>query len=319
MTTPIRIDHLAEMSPLDGAVPDLREALPEAVSAAVLDGPGRLYAVLDAGRVMFLADRLEALGLDHRMIYRSPGQMDVADDDRNLDDAMADVSPYLVALPDDSALIADFFRVGEERPWHLMDKRAGVLIRSPLEMAPLLAHLRQFSFLPDELGVETFFRFQEPAMWAALATALPEREAAFAMRGAEAVVWVQDSLHDGLWDVFALRPEPALQALDPAVPVVGRLQRKALRDAVNARRARRIVREKGYLPGERAVVARDLARLLGLSQSSADAMLHTVRLFRAAPVEEHAYWWSLIEAGHQSLGVINRQMHERYGVGEFAK
>ena len=315
----LRIDPLAEISPLADGETDARGTLPAQVADVLFGGPGRLYAVLDAGRVLFLSDRLDALGVRHRMIYRSPGQLDVADDEREMDDAMADVSPYLAELPEDSALVADFFKAGEDRPWHLIDKRAGVLIRSTLEFGALLGQLRQFSFLRDEGGVETFFRFQEPAMWAALASALPERQAAFALRDIQSVIWAQDSLRDGLWDIFALRPTAVLSAIQPEVPVVGVAQRKALRQAVNARRARRIVREKGILPGERDAVARDLARLLGLSQSSADAMLHTIRLLRAAPVDEHAYWWSVIEAGTHSLGTINRQMHARYGVGEFAK
>ena len=311
---------LTQSAPFDGLPaphaadrdPALADHLPPEVVEA-LDGP--LFAVLDASRVPFLPDRLEHEGLEGRMIYRSRAR-----EDRDGDDPLAQVSPWLVRVDPESQLLADMFGADPEQPRHLMHRRAGILIAASVSFTVLLQHLRALAMPRDERGAATFFRFQEPGMLMGALVGLPTGAAAAVMDGIDRVIWPEETVEAGRWIVHVMAPAKDLHAAPRAMPVFDAAVREALALVLNRRRARAILREETGMPvPEREAKVAPLAKLLGQSQSSPAAMLHHLRLLDAAPPEERGLWRAKVASGDVSLAFVNRDMHARYGTGDFVR
>jgi Domain of unknown function (DUF4123) len=115
---------------------------------------------------------------------------------------LAAASPWLVAIDEREPLVAIWRRHGAGRNW-------GILIESPLTLADMRKHVRQFlqAMLPD--GTVALFRFFDPRIFLKyLPSASPEQQAAwfdgvnqFAVEGEDGAQhsfrWRRGCLHDG--------------------------------------------------------------------------------------------------------------------------
>ncbi|MBM2575156.1 DUF4123 domain-containing protein [Jannaschia sp. Os4] len=135
--------------------------LPSALRAALFDvpedlaapddaPPPRLYALLDAARVVGIVERLEASGLPHRCLFTGSAL-----------EAFADTAPWLVELTPDSPLLRGLFTT-TERADGLAEQEAGILIRSRATLEDLHRHLRRFTRLRDPEGNWFLFRYWSP-------------------------------------------------------------------------------------------------------------------------------------------------------------
>lgn len=107
------------------------------------------YALLDAAKIMHLAERLKASGLEHRCLY----QGDAADNH-------SDAAPWLVRLEDGNAFTRSLFSAAET-PENLWWSDPGLFIRSRRGLDDLRNHLRKFTRLQDEQDKWFYFRFWE--------------------------------------------------------------------------------------------------------------------------------------------------------------
>ena len=85
--------------------------VPEPLVEFLTNGGAHVYALLDAGRVFGLPDRLEASGLEHSCLY---------EDDASLED----VAPWLVSLQVNSSFCRSLFLAGDA-PGCLWSREAG--------------------------------------------------------------------------------------------------------------------------------------------------------------------------------------------------
>ncbi|MBB5723902.1 hypothetical protein FHS72_003549 [Loktanella ponticola] len=288
---------------------DAEGVLPVPLFDALKDGPDKLYAILDAGRVPFLAERLELGGLKGRMIYRSNRVMRSLEEG---DDPLAEVSPWLIELSADDKIVRDFFCADPDENWQMMPARAGILLRSSLTPDKVLRRFMRLSQLPDEAGADLFFRFQEPGMLGALCRAVPTDVVASILDGISAVIWTEDTVIEGQWQAHILRPTVGLQSSGWHAPKIDGVVRHAFAEVINRRRAHLILRDSDIAPSERTSMIDDLVHLLGASQSSSDAMLHHLRLVAIAPPADRPYWRHMVDKGDISLAFINRRMHDHY-------
>lgn len=162
--------------------PDPTEAEIEAAGGDPAAVPQmRTYAVLDAGKIMHLPERLDASGLDHRCLY----QGDAAQEHGN-------VAPWIVRLEEKNAFARSLFSAAEE-PDNLWWSDPGILIRSRAALDEIRGHLRKFTRVQDEQGKWFYFRFWEGWHFHVLAgrqERLPELSRLFAriLRDGAAVV-----------------------------------------------------------------------------------------------------------------------------------
>ena len=160
---------IRDVTPLDAqigispkkTVPDaLRDTIfaqPEPTTAEISPAGGdaadlplmQTYALLDAAKIMHLAERLKASGLEHRCLYQG-----------NAADYHGDVAPWLVRLEDGNAFTRSLFSAAEA-PENLWWSDPGLLIRSRSGFDDLRNHLRKFTRLQDEQGKWFYFRFWE--------------------------------------------------------------------------------------------------------------------------------------------------------------
>lgn len=115
------------------------------VERALFGNPGRnAYAVLDGARRIETRAFLEEYGATHRCLFSG-----------DLDDEIAAVAPYLLALHEEDALFDRLFDEG----WG--DAR-GIFLTSDESLSAVRAHLRTlvYATLPD--GELSVFRFYDP-------------------------------------------------------------------------------------------------------------------------------------------------------------
>ena len=99
------------------------------------DRKGEVYAVLDAAKVPGLPEMLEASDLEHVCLFQ--GQFE---------DDVRDVAPWLVKLSPDDPLTRNVFTAGDA-PWHLWDRRPGIVVGAEADMATMRRHFRRFTAL----------------------------------------------------------------------------------------------------------------------------------------------------------------------------
>lgn len=106
---------------------------------------GSLYAVLDAARGRRILELLRGSAEERRLLY-----------DGILGAALAEMGPYLVRLPPESALLDALVREGWQRKW-------GIFIVYERPFDELRRHLRRFLKVESEASREQlYFRFYDP-------------------------------------------------------------------------------------------------------------------------------------------------------------
>lgn len=112
---------------------------------ALLAEPAPLFALLDAARDDRILEILRESPEEHRSLYEGAQG-----------DGLAEVAPYLVALPRGSALIERLVREGWGRSW-------GVWLASRRPLKEVRTHLRRLLMVTVEGGERRcYFRFYDP-------------------------------------------------------------------------------------------------------------------------------------------------------------
>ncbi|WP_168222941.1 DUF4123 domain-containing protein [Oceanicola sp. D3] len=212
-------DGLAE--PLFGVSVTQARSRPQPGDIPATDSEHWTYAVLDAGRILHLPERLDGSGLRHRCLFSGRSQQD-----------MGDVAPWLVELDPTSPLTRDLFSRGEATH-HLWSAYPGLFIRTPARFEMLWAHLRKFTRLRDESGRWLYFRFWEPTTFSTLSGIAPSEEPWLGRFFGNHQFFWPDSGQDGTtWFGFCRRGEDEV-----ASPLVlGPVVLAALEAAVRRRR-----------------------------------------------------------------------------------
>ncbi len=99
-------------------------------------------SIIDTARVAGLSDRLNAAGA--KCLYQGKSEQE-----------LADVAPYLLGVPEDSAASQLVF--GE-----LWGQSAAVHVVTAASLAELRTHLRHFLMVVTEEGKNLYFRFYDP-------------------------------------------------------------------------------------------------------------------------------------------------------------
>ncbi|WP_343073672.1 DUF4123 domain-containing protein [Pyxidicoccus fallax] len=119
-----------------------------------------LFALLDAARSERILQMLGSADEQRASLYTGPEG-----------DALAEVAPYLVALPPGSELLGRLLEEGWGKAW-------GVFVTSELSFRELRRHFRRFLLVEDELGRSLYFRFYDPRVLRVfLDTCTPEHRA----------------------------------------------------------------------------------------------------------------------------------------------
>ena len=141
---------LGEVPPLQDRFGEDRSATcAPALARHLFDRPDRrLYAVVDAAAIPDLLPRLAAEELRHESLFQGKAGED-----------LAEVSPWLVELPADSANLRRLMTQSDRpgRGWYGAD--GALFLHSRADFDGLRRHLRKFTKLPDENGDWIFLRF----------------------------------------------------------------------------------------------------------------------------------------------------------------
>lgn len=139
-----------------------REAEVRALLAEpVADATDDLYALVDAAKVTFFADRADAEDLEHATLFSG----ETAEDTQS-------VAPYLVRLPSDSLLLRQALDMTEKDPRAFGGSAGVVFVRSSANLATLRAHFRRFTRQRDRSGAWFYVRFYDPTVLPAYLGAL---------------------------------------------------------------------------------------------------------------------------------------------------
>lgn len=146
----LTLRHIA-VTPHVAAVGQMPQApVPDALAGLLPLGQGggpRSYAVIDAALVPNLPELLETSGLPHRCLYRLED-----------DPALADSAPWLVELAQDCRFLRGLF-TASDRPTHLWNSGAVMLLVSEADLDGLRALLRRFTRVRDDAGRWYYWRF----------------------------------------------------------------------------------------------------------------------------------------------------------------
>jgi hypothetical protein len=125
---------------------------------ALLTQGERLYAVLDGARDPRVRALLQSANLPHQSLY-----------DGALPEALADVSPYLVALSGDDPASRRVVAAAWGGAW-------GCFIVTSLASPKLRSHLRRFLRVKTEQGKTLVFRFYDPRVLGTYLSTCTEQE-----------------------------------------------------------------------------------------------------------------------------------------------
>ncbi|HYO52169.1 DUF4123 domain-containing protein [Archangium sp.] len=118
---------------------------PEQVLTVMRAEAEPLFAVLDAARERRMLKLLQGAGEPFESLYEGEEGKE-----------LAEVAPYLVSLPKDSALLEQLMRSGWGRSW-------GLFLTSRLPFKETRRHLRKFLMIEDaSTGKQLYFRFYDP-------------------------------------------------------------------------------------------------------------------------------------------------------------
>jgi hypothetical protein len=133
----------------------------ESALGALSSAEGALFAVLDAARDDRIVEILRESTEEYRSLYEGIAG-----------EALADVAPYLAALPRGTRLLARLIAEGWERRW-------GIYLTCDRPFAEVRTHLRRFLMVvQDEDGKKLYFRYYDPATLRAFLPSCATRQAA---------------------------------------------------------------------------------------------------------------------------------------------
>ena len=148
--------------PLDtqiGAFPS--KPCPDVLAAQVFglsgDPSKHAYAILDAGRIPNLEERLEFRDEQHSCLFRGQAGED-----------LKGIAPWMVSLGPADRLTRSLF-TSSGQPGDLWMNDAAIYVRSHKGFSSRFAHFRKFTKLMNDAGNWSFFRFWEPWMLQVLA------------------------------------------------------------------------------------------------------------------------------------------------------
>ncbi len=136
------------------------EALREVLQAKE---PARLYAVVDAARgPMTIPPTLQAMTDQISCLYRGQALEEFGDD-----------TAWVVGIAPDESVLDWLIDNGFGKRW-------SIFLRSTLQLADVVRHLRKFTVIEDEEGTAHFFRFYDPrTLRQYLPVFTPEQNTAF--------------------------------------------------------------------------------------------------------------------------------------------
>ena len=267
------------------------------------DTPRQVYALLDAARSRFLPTRLETSGLEFCCLY------DLA---QNPD--LGETAPWLVRLDRDAA----FSRATLAHDAASHDPRKmlgdGIFLAGPLGLDAMRRHLKRYTVLRDEVGVQQFFRLQEPGMLDALLCVAGDAQRSDFFAGAPLMVYPRPSLEAGIWDFVSVSLPAPGAARGGALPLVDRAARKSLAIFVNDRKARLLAVSDIPDPAERVAASWTFSRLMNAGFDHPPRLIETFRLLQRCPPEAHPSFWRQVEGGQYSLRRILLNYAEHYHI-----
>ena len=141
--------------------------------------PGILYAVIDASRSpMTIPATLQAMTDKVACLYRGQALEEFGDD-----------TAWVAAINLDESVLDWLIDNGFGKRW-------SIFLRSPLQLADIVRHLRKFTVIQDDQGTAHFFRFYDPrTLRQYLPVFTTEQSAAF-FKGVQAWYCENDIRHD---------------------------------------------------------------------------------------------------------------------------
>ena len=115
------------------------------------------YALLEAGRIEGLQERLAGSGLEHTCLFKG-----------DLERTAGIVAPWLVRITKDGNFTRGLFTQGAAI-WQLWDAYAYVLLRGFVSLAELASHLRRFLYVPNSRGYRYYLSLSQPVTWDGIA------------------------------------------------------------------------------------------------------------------------------------------------------
>lgn len=279
-----------------------REPFPIELSRFVFGdavGDVELYAVMDAAKILFLEDILEASGLAYRSLF--------------LEGELNEVAPYLVQLERDHRLTSRLFTLdlAQPDPRDFLDKEGVIIISSPLGLEELSSKLRRYTMLPEENGVRRYFRFSETSMLDAALNAAGIAAVDF-FQDISAIYWSESSLDPPLWNLHQLAVNEGWQDRAGERFVLDAGVRQAMRHAMHRQKARKRALKEPIPVAARRHLAITLTRLMDAGFDEEFSMMSTWRLLAQLPAGKHEAVWMKIESGKYSLAFINMVTAENY-------
>jgi len=276
--------------------------------------PQYTYAVLDGAKITFLPDMLAASGLEYASLYEGMEFASKYDPDEFA--SLVEAGPWLVQLKADAALTRHFFADNPENPdgHYLLARDAGILLKSVWNLPDLQAHLRKFIRLPDEEGINIFFRFYEPGMLDAALSVADAGQVAELFSGLTALWWLRPSMRDNRWDAIRVTPAPETATIPGKPWVLDKPMRAAIRWGVSVLRGRKMARAHTGDIAEREARAITYARLMELGFDNDFWLGTTHDQLGQIPAADRPEMWRMIESGDYSLGPFNVMIAKRYGL-----
>jgi hypothetical protein len=208
MTRPAVPPHLwaevlgADLSPVNTAPGGVAwPHVPAALGPALFGQPQAgqewgTYAVIDAGRVPLLQERLAASDAVWCSLFAGESA-----------ETLADVAPYLVQLAPDGMITRRLFRsdLGHLSLW---DAAPAIFLRSPADIDTLRHHLRRFNRVQDADGTWLYLRMAEADCLYHIAAHLPPDQAAWLLPPPLVPAAIVHGR--GVWTHFGVVPDAAI-------------------------------------------------------------------------------------------------------------
>ncbi len=299
MSSQLRIDQISDLVPLENTF-GATDIVPELLEEPVLGGDIALFAVLDGAKVPGIVEMCMAENLRHQCLYIGEAF-----------EEHADVAPWLVELTPQAKLLRNMMTRGEAA-WHLWDRQAGILIRSPQSFDALWAHLRKFTLLPDEEGNRFFFRFFEPDFLSAVLQQAEPGEVAHFFAAIDRIVTVEQ-LRPEVWtaSVLSVDPEPEI---DPAPFVLTRRKWQAMQHVEFTRTACRLCVEYDIAASDHEEFVKTAVWLQRYGYSHDTNLVDAFVVLQQIGPDHQGPIWRTISEGDYSMGFILHETRRRFGL-----
>ncbi|OCX67322.1 hypothetical protein BFP70_01640 [Thioclava sp. SK-1] len=287
----------------DGAhAEDIMSQMRNDTSATEHMAPGRIYALIDGARSLFLPERLEVSGLEHVCLYEH----------RHLSDEGA-TAPWLVELDPNSKFARATFMHDAQGLQPRAMFGAGIWLTSRHDLNDLRAHLRRYTQVTDERGATEFFRLAEPGMLDALLYASNDAEVSAFFSSVSHIFYPWPALEAGRFSIQSVTAQVD-GAARVAVPAIDAKTRRVFEDFVTDRTARRMAVDCQSDPRDRADAYPIFMRLLRAGFDHEPRLQEAFDLLRKMPPEGHAPFWTEVESGNHSLRRIMLVYRDHYQI-----